>query len=194
MFILDAIVFAIVMIVFIYLARKQKRKKFNVLYDWEEPKARARPKLDKHETECRRIFEDIFGVRFEKVRPDWLRIPFSETGDPLPPEKFTKKHNAELDGFNPNISTPIGRGVAFEFDGIQHRVFTPRFHRSKAEFYHQVRKDIFKTRVCAERGVVLIRIPDTVKWGDMRRFIVAELEKRGVIPGRDEAGTGNLYA
>src|SRR5271166_3797212 len=64
-------------------------------------------KVHKHEERCREIFKEIFGLEFKTVRPDWLKNP--ATGKRL-----------ELDGYNPNIMTPMGRGIAFEYDGIQH--------------------------------------------------------------------------
>ena len=80
------------------------------------------------EEQCREIFEDIFGVEFVSIRPDWLKNP--ET-----------KRNLELDGYNPNIKTAIGTGVAFEYNGSQHSYFNPHFHKSHGHFISQVRRD-----------------------------------------------------
>lgn len=92
----------------------------------------------KREKLCREALEDLLNIRFHKVRPDWLRNP--ETGRPL-----------ELDGFNPCA------GIAFEFDGDGHDVDE-----------RQKRKDSVKDQICAEIGVVLIRIPHRAVENDKR--------------------------
>ena len=70
-------------------------------------KKKGANKANRAEEKCRRIFETIFGRRFKSVRPAFLKSP--ATGK-----------NLELDGFCPSIRTPLGMGLAFEYDGIQH--------------------------------------------------------------------------
>lgn len=125
-------------------------------------------KLNKHEEKCRKIFESLFGKKFESVRPDWLKNP--ATG-----------RNLELDGFCPSIETPMGKGIAFEYDGAQHAQFSPYFHRDGGEqFVYQVKKDEWKDRRCKEKGVLLIRIPHHVAYEDLEMFIVKRLEEENV--------------
>lgn len=94
------------------------------------------------EARCRELLERWFGRPFPKVRPDWLVNP--ETG-----------HRLELDCFNEELR------LAVEYDGIQHSVFVPHFHASEAAFAAQQERDRVKERVCAERGVALVRVPYT---------------------------------
>lgn len=75
-------------------------------------------------------------------RPAWLTYP--PTGRRL-----------ELDFWCSALS------LAVECDGIQHAVMVPAFHKTKAAFRAQRRRDRWKDRECARRGVILIRIPHT---------------------------------
>lgn len=113
------------------------------------------------ENKCRRIFERLFGVPFSTIRPNWLKNP--ETG-----------RNLELDGYNPNIKTKIGKGLAFEYDGVQHYQYNPIFHKKESDFTSQVRRDFFKDKRCKELGIVLIRVPFDTK--DMEEYIRKELK------------------
>lgn len=63
----------------------------------------------------------------------------------------------QLDGYNEEL------GIAFEYDGKQHRRFFRRYHKTKEDFYAQQRRDATKDTLCEERGIVLVRIPSTVK-------------------------------
>jgi len=176
-----------VMVLYFIFTRKRKRYKFQGLdgHSFSDrlksdpsgdgqrrPKTRKR-KLNKHEEECRRIFQDIFGVRFKSVRPKWLKNPVT-------------KRNLELDGYNPSLATPIGKGLAFEYDGEQHSKFNPHFHTSGVdEFKYQVKKDEWKDMKCKERGVMLVRIPHFVAFQDLDRYIREELKRLRVdIPMR----------
>lgn len=116
------------------------------------------------EEECRKIFEDIFGVEFVSIRPDWLKNP--ET-----------KRNLELDGYNPNIKSSIGTGVAFEYNGSQHSYFNPHFHKSHGHFIAQVRRDQYKRKICKQKGIVLISIPYHISKEGLSTFIRTELKK-----------------
>lgn len=138
--------------------------------DYKNLKFKSSPKSKKSnnvmEEECRAIFTDIFGVEFTTIRPDWLKNP--ETG-----------RNLELDGYNPNIKSSIGVGVAFEYNGSQHSFYNPHFHRSQEAFVKQVRRDHYKKKVCAERKIVLISIPYHITREGLSTFIRTELKKFG---------------
>jgi hypothetical protein len=141
-------------------SRSSKRK--------DKGRTRRRRKLNKSEEECRKIFQREFKSRFKSVRPKWLKNPV--TG-----------RNLELDGYNPKIVTPIGTGLAFEYDGQQHSKYVPHFHPGGPdEFEYQVTKDSWKDKTCKKRGVMLIRIPHFVAFPDLTRYIKAELKRRGV--------------
>jgi hypothetical protein len=134
-----------------------------------EPKRpqKREKRVNKHEERCREIFENIFKKEFISTRPGWLKNP--ATGKSL-----------ELDGYNPDIVTPIGRGLAFEYDGIQHSQFTPAFHNSLADLKYQRSKDAWKDAACKDKGVMLIRIPNFVAYSDLDRWIRQSLSRAGM--------------
>jgi len=137
-------------------------------------------KINKHEERCRDIFQDIYGVRFKSVRPAWLKNPV--TGK-----------NLELDGFCPSIRTPIGMGLAFEYDGEQHSKYNKHFHRSgQNEFLYQVKKDSYKDITCKKEGVYLIRIPHFVAYEDLNTYITKKLDKHRLLPPRGR-NSGSFY-
>lgn len=142
-------------------------------YSTENSENELRPlkpekKVHKHEERCREIFEQIFGVEFKSVRPEWLTNP--ATNKPL-----------ELDGFNTSIMTPMGRGLAFEYDGVQHSQYTPRFQpKGPIEFVYQMKKDSWKDTVCKQRRILLIRIPSFVAYNDLERYIKQTLRRKGM--------------
>ena len=123
--------------------------------------------LNKYEEECRKIFQELFGSPFRSVRPDWLKNPMTY-------------QNLELDGLCPDIITPLGRGLAFEYDGRQHTEFTPCFHSCVEDFEYQVLRDSLKDEMCKDEGVLLIRIPHYVSYHDLQTFIVGRLLIEGV--------------
>ena len=147
-------------------------------------------KKNQHEEKCRDIFQGLFQAPFKSVRPDWLVNP-------------TTGSNLELDGYNPDIITPKGRGVAFEYDGIQHSEYDPHHFHSERRggqnaFIYQVKKDNWKTKRCAEEGVVLIRIPHYISWDDIEDHIKDRLRKEGVdwknpIQSRSSGRERSLY-
>lgn len=99
-------------------------------------------------------------------RPSWLTYPV--TGRRL-----------ELDFWSPE------NNVAIEVDGIQHRVFVPQIHRTKAAFRAQRRRDAWKDRECRRRGVTLIRVPDTESLcdADIERCLRPQLREAGLLFG-----------
>lgn len=169
------------LVIYFYVTRNNKSKtyKFQGFLDSDRPieelyypslkkKNKKKKKINKHEEECRRIFEEIFGVKFKSIRPDWLKNP------------VTNK-NLELDGFNADLKTNIGTGLAFEYDGVQHSQYNSHFHRSGPdEFKYQVKKDDWKNAKCKEKNVVLIRIPHFVNFNDLGRYIRQELKRQNV--------------
>lgn len=163
-------------VIFIYYFFFSDRKKFNldrlskiVNYKYQEKeKIKQKKKINKHEERCREIFQDIFSDKFKSTRPKWLKNP--ATGQ-----------NLELDGFCPNIKTPIGQGLAFEYDGVQHSKYTKHFHKNGPdEFIYQTKKDTWKDLKCKEEGVMLIRIPHFVAFQDLERYIKQKLKRYGL--------------
>lgn len=190
---LETLFFIGIVIAVIYFAffSKNKRKPFQQLEDFAEEilgasnylhvsgnliKKPKKPKrINKHEERCREIFEDIFEVEFKSCRPEWLENPVTHK-------------NLELDGYAPSIKTPLGKGLAFEYDGIQHSKFTPRFQRHPDEFEYQCKKDSWKDLRCKQEGILLIRIPSFVAFQDLERYIKQKIRREGL--GRYLDGTG----
>ena len=154
-----------------YLKDAEKHGYWGKVY---EPKIKKKPKINKHEERCREIFQGIYGKKFKSVRPGWLKNP--ATGK-----------NLELDGFCEDIRTPIGKGLAFEYDGVQHSKFNNHFHKNgEKEFIYQVKKDEFKTLMCKKKGVMLIRIPHFVPYDDLERYITNKLRDYKLLPLRSQ--------
>lgn len=175
------IVAAVVITVWICNTSSQNLDKFAKIIDHENTLARIRGggkekqkrKKGKNvfEERCRAIFENLFKTNFPTTRKiKWLKNP--ETGRPL-----------ELDGFNPYIATPIGKGLAFEYDGSQHAAPNGHFHGidAVAEFSSQFRRDQYKTDLCKKNKVLLIRIHHLVDFDQLENFIRKKLEKEGFV-------------
>lgn len=135
---------------------------------------KKKSRINKHEERCRQIFQTIYRQKFKSVRPKWLENPV--TG-----------RNLELDGYCPDIYTPIGKGLAFEYDGEQHAKYNKHFHRAgKDEFLYQVKKDSWKNLRCKQKRVMLVRIPHFVAYHDLERYIKMKLKKLQVMPSSSE--------
>ena len=184
LFNIDTIIFIIIFIAVIWCVINKKHKKPSSLFDidsvnfgnliksskrWKKykvPKKLLRKRrFNKSEERCREIFEKIFKVKFNSIRPDFLKNP-------------TTNKNLELDGYSPEIITHMGEGMAFEYDGIQHSKHTSIFHSSKSEFKYQCAKDSWKDMRCKELGIALIRIPHYIVYDDLEKHIVDTLIKK----------------
>lgn len=166
-----------VMILIVYYAFFSKKKlSYEAIGPLLTPQLFKEPKLPKklakkkykHEERCREIFETIFGRKFGSVRPDWLKNPVTD-------------RNLELDGYCPSIKTPLGVGLAFEYDGGQHSKYTPQMQKGgPMEFVYQTKKDSWKDLRCKQEGVLLIRIPHFVAFPDLERYIKNKLRQEGL--------------
>lgn len=152
------LIISILIIIICYFFTHQEEYKgiqYNLISSQPIKKKRV-PK--KHETECKRIIENIFKTPFTTVRPNFLKNP--KTGK-----------NLELDMYNPNLK------LAIEYQGAQHRTYTPFFHKSYTDFLDQIDRDNYKKKRCTEEGIDLICVPDTVKYEELGSYIMNELKK-----------------
>ena len=78
--------------------------------------------------------------------------------------------------------------LAVEYNGRQHEVYTPFFHRDENGFYHQIERDLRKAGIAEERGTILIVIPSKVPLTKLRAHILGQLIKLGYEP---EEGIGS---
>jgi len=161
-----------IIIIFIYCVVTAKKKKYGTRLNIDKSIIKTAPKkkrVFKHEERCREIFEKLFGCKFKSTRKvSFLKNPV--TGRYL-----------ELDGYASHIVTPLGTGLAFEYDGEQHSRYNSHMHkRGPAEFEYQVKKDSFKDSMCKKNGVMLIRIPHFVHYNDLERYIKERLRNVGM--------------
>jgi hypothetical protein len=112
---------------------------------------KKKPIYKKHEQRSRLILENLLHAPFTSIRPNFL--------------KYHTGKNLELDGYNPELN------VAFEYQGIQHRQFTPMFHKRYLDFDKQVQRDTWKHNKCKELGIKLLCIPDTIHFDDLDEYI-----------------------
>lgn len=107
--------------------------------------------MSKGEAECKRCLEKIFGMPFEKIRPNFLRNP------------VTNK-NLELDLYNSQLK------IACEYNGEQHYVQSEMF--SKESLNSIKYRDQMKLNMCEKNGIFLIVVPYTVKLNQIETFII----------------------
>ena len=100
------------------------------------------------EKEVRKIFEDHYKKSFHKYRPKFLK-------------------GLELDGYNDELCT------AFEYQGIQHEKFHPRFfhkHGGIDSFNAQLERDKQKKLLCLENNIKLIIIPSKYTFKNLKEL------------------------
>jgi hypothetical protein len=113
---------------------------------------------NKHEKECRRILESIYKKSFHSVRPDFL--------------EYTNGHNLELDMYNESLK------LAVEYQGIQHYKFNKFFHKSYDDFINLINRDTWKAQRCKELNIKLITVPYTIKFENLREYIIKQLNNK----------------
>jgi hypothetical protein len=105
----------------------------------------------------REVLEEIYGVPFPTVRPDFLKNP--ETGC-----------NLELDCYNDELR------IAGEYNGEQHYVFPNYFHGNDIDkFKSLLGRDKFKFKTCRKLDIYLIIVPYTVPLRDIKQFVIKNL-------------------
>ena len=121
---------------------------------WEElhDRYKAEARNSKGEILTRRALEQLYGKKFPTIRPNWLRNP-------------TTGRNLELDGYCEELK------IGFEYHGAQHREFPNDFHSTFEEFQNQVARDIYKEKICKERGIYMIIVDFTVPHSEIFEFV-----------------------
>jgi hypothetical protein len=122
------------------------------------------PKESSGEKECRRVLQKIFKKEFKNCRPDFLLNPV--TGG---------RFNLELDCYDESLK------LAVEYNGVQHYKFVPYFHKNKEAFYNQKYRDDIKRRMCKDKGVNLIEVPNTVEVSRIEKFLINKLKIIGYL-------------
>lgn len=99
----------------------------------------------KPEEICKKTLEKIYGKKFSRIKPEWLRNP--ETNRKL-----------ELDCYNDELK------IACEYNGIQHYKWPNQYSMTREEFLAQNRRDNFKIDTCDAMGIYLITVPYNVPY------------------------------
>jgi len=115
------------------------------------------------EIECRRVLEELYNKKFDKIRPGFLR------------NDITGGNNLEIDCYNDSMKLGI------EYNGQQHYNYIPFFHRTKDTFYNQKYRDDMKRRLCKENNITLIEVPYTIKTKDIKNYLITELKKNNKL-------------
>ena len=114
------------------------------------------PKCSRYlnEDKCRYILEFLLQTEFEKTR-------------------ILLGNGQELDGYSQKYQ------LAFEYNGIQHREKTKHFHRENISFERQQQRDENKRKLCQEKGIKLLAIPDYAV-NNLADWIVNELQRLNI--------------
>jgi hypothetical protein len=119
--------------------------------------------VSKGEAYAKIIIEEIYGTRFEKIRPSWLQNP--ETGA-----------NLELDLFSDNVVVNgVRYSVAIEYNGAQHYIFPNHFCKNEEQFKNQIKRDIYKREICDLNDVFLITVPYYIANDKMKQYIIENI-------------------
>ncbi len=106
---------------------------------------------------CREFFVQIFGMKFPKSYPTWLR---NKRGNQM-----------ELDGFCQSL------GIAFEHHGEQHYSTKSMFIKSEKVLQERQMDDRLKRKLCKQQKIVLIEVPEIptrISIGRIKAFIKKE--------------------
>ena len=113
--------------------------------------------------QAKKILEKIYGVTFNKVRPNWLKNPETD-------------RNLELDLFNENIIIDGTKySIACEYSGSQHFIYPNGFHKNEQDFKNQLRRDIYKLEMCNLNDVFLLTIPYYISLDNMEAYILENI-------------------
>jgi hypothetical protein len=117
---------------------------------------------------CREFFEQLFSMKFPKVRPPWLT---NADGNQM-----------ELDGYSAQLK------LAFEHQGRQHYQENTHFIRGSEKLKKRISDDKRKKVLCKARGILLVQVPEIpshLKVENVRNFIGNKLQEAGKKLKRD---------
>jgi hypothetical protein len=111
-------------------------------------------KQSKGEKICKNVLHDMYPNNiFTKTRPIWLQNPNSG-------------YCLELDLYCDELK------LAIEYQGKQHYVFIPYFHKDNSDFKKQQIRDSIKKELCVKNNVNLITIPYKINsYESIKKFI-----------------------
>jgi hypothetical protein len=139
----------------------EKDRMINMDEDTLKEYCNTKPKnMSNGEAFAKIIMEEIYGVPFKKIRPDWLKNP--ETNK-----------NLELDLFSDNVIVNGSKySIAVEYSGMQHYVYPNKFFKNTTDFKNQLRRDIYKREMCDLNDVFLITIPYYITPENMKQYVI----------------------
>ena len=110
---------------------------------------------------CKKIFEELFEVIFEKSR---LKI----------------LNGKELDGYNKELK------IAFEYNGYQHYEHSKIFNKNNS--LKEIKKrDKQKIRLCIKNNIKLIIIPYWIELKNLKQYIIEKCEEQDIlVPFKDK--------
>lgn len=107
------------------------------------------------ENKCVKIIELLTSEKFNKIKPDFLKI--------------SPKIRLEIDSYNNDLK------LALEYNGEQHYKLNKFFHKNKlCNLLNQQKRDKIKKKLCKENGIYLIIVPYWIK--NIKNFIIEEYE------------------
>ena len=113
---------------------------------------------------CKEFFEQLFRIDFPKSYPEWL---INKEGNIL-----------ELDGYCEELK------IAFEHQGTQHFEKTRLFTKDEKALEKRKRYDEIKRRLCNDKGIYLIEIPEVNKYlkvSGLKSYIKQECLNKNII-------------
>lgn len=152
-FILSIILFLILL----FIDRKKEYGKYQGITNYNKNKNSKWIWKGKNENKCKTIIEKYFQKPFIKIRPDFL--------------KYKNGSNLELDMYNDELK------LACEYNGSQHYIYNPFFHKTYQDFLEQQERDKFKQEQCKLLNIKLLVIPYTVPYNQLETFIINEIKK-----------------
>ncbi len=118
---------------------------------------------------CQEIAESIFKRKFEQEKTfPWL---INDRGNLMRIDMYL--------GFKKPYPNGI-KGLAIEFNGEQHYRHVEFFHKKEEDFLRQKLNDVKERKLCKMNHVLLIDVPYTVEYHNMRNFLIKACNRHGI--------------